>query len=162
MEARNKVLFLLPPSSSVSGSSNAQVEEAEMPISQSILAWGTQCCWQPGAQQGQEAGAARHLSSMTKMQEENKEAQLWAGLLLFAPVLSLTQKASSDPQITDKSEWHQSKQNPTIFIQGKINSCLVARRSVFLPRGVKLGEIWLQWRQQKVHAGLFCFYCPCI
>lgn len=147
MEARNKVLFLLPSSSSVSGSSNAQVEEAEMPISQNAIAWGMQCCRQPGAQQGQEAGAAHqpsHLSSTTRMQEEDKEAQLWAGLLLFALVLSLTQKASSDPQITDKSEWHQSKQNPTIFIQGKINSCLVAHRSVFLPRGVKLGEIWLQ------------------
>lgn len=78
------------------------------------------------------------------MQEEDKEAQLRAGLLLFTLMLSLTQKASSDPQITDKSEWHQSKQNPTIFIHGKINSCPVARCSGFLLRGVKLGEIWLQ------------------
>lgn len=69
MEARNKVLSLPPPSSSASGSSNTQLEEAEMPVSQSIPAWGMQCCWWPGARQGQEAGAARqpaHLGSRTR------------------------------------------------------------------------------------------------
>ena len=115
-----------------------QVEEGEIPTSQGIPPCCLRfCCW-PRAPLGA-GGRCCFSTCPPRLQAgdgEGGQGGLAAGLVaaLFMSFLFNPEgQFRSCPglaQTGDKTEWHQNKQNETILILGRTNSCLVAPSSV--------------------------------